>query len=63
MKKHACDTSVSQLCATRSVCDDHKLLAEIQHVLARAQREGANYVYVPRWMLEQLIEKAQRPHD
>lgn len=43
--------------------DDHKLLAEIQHLLARAQREGCQYVYCPRTLLEALVEKAQRPHD
>lgn len=43
--------------------DDHQLIRDAQQLLDRAIRAGVAYTFVPRWLLEQLIEKAQRPHD
>ena len=43
--------------------DDHQLIRDAQALLDRAQREGSAILHVPRWLLEQLIEKASRPHD
>lgn len=43
--------------------DDHQLIRDAQALVDRAQREGSGFLFVPRWLLEQLIEKAQRPHD
>ena len=39
------------------------LIRDAQALLDRAQREGSGFLFVPRWMLEQLIERATRPHD
>lgn len=43
--------------------DDHQLIRDAQALVDRAQREGSGFLFVPRWMLEQLIERATRPHD
>ena len=43
--------------------DDHELIRDAQRILDRAEREGIGMCYVPYWILEALIEKAQRPHD
>ena len=39
------------------------LIRDAQALLDRAQREGSGFLFVPRWLLEQLIERATRPHD
>lgn len=43
--------------------DDHQLIRDAQRILELAKREGLGLSYVPNWMLEQLIERATRPHD
>lgn len=48
--------------ATQHV-NDLTLIQNAQALADRAKREGSGFLFVPRWMLEQLIEKAQRPHD
>ena len=45
------------------IIPDHQLIRDAQALVDRAQREGSGIIHIPRWMLEQLIEKAQRPHD
>ena len=45
------------------VQDDVKLILDARQLVDRAQREGSGFLFVPRWLLEQLIEKAIRPHD
>ena len=39
------------------------LIRDAQALVERAKREGCAILPVPRWMLEQLIERATRPHD
>jgi hypothetical protein len=48
---------------TQRTTDDHELIAEARIILGRAEREGIGICRLPIWMLEALIEKAQRPHD
>lgn len=48
--------------ATQHV-NDLTMIQNAQALVSRAQREGLAILHVPRWLLEQLIEKAQRPHD
>lgn len=43
--------------------DDHQLIRDAQALVDLAKREGSGFLFVPRWMLEQLVEKATRPHD
>lgn len=43
--------------------DEQQLLIDVQRIIDRASREGTAYCTIPRWMLEQLVEKATRPHD
>lgn len=43
--------------------DEQQLLIDAQRIIDRAVREGNGYCTIPRWMLEQLMEKAVRPHD
>jgi hypothetical protein len=48
---------------TQRTDDDYALLTEAQCILDRAEREGIGICRLPIWMLEALIERAQRPHD
>lgn len=45
------------------VIPDHQLIRDAQALLDLAKLWDAPNACVPRWLLEQLIEKAQRPHD
>lgn len=43
--------------------NETSMIHDARLLLDRAQREGSDFLFVPRWMLEQLIERATRPHD
>ena len=43
--------------------DEFQLIKDVKLLIERAKREGAATLPVPRWMLEQLVEKATRPHE
>lgn len=43
--------------------NETSMIRDAQQILDRARREGVGLCKVPLWMLEQLIEKAVRPHD
>ncbi len=45
------------------ITDDLKMLDEAKQYLKRAEREGVGIVHLPIWLVEALIEKAQRVHD
>ena len=43
--------------------NDAQLIRDAEALVAHAKLRGSAILPVPRWMLEQLIEKATRPHD
>jgi hypothetical protein len=43
--------------------EEFKLIQDAQQLIDRAKREGSAYLFTPVRMLEQLVEKATRPHD
>lgn len=45
------------------VQDDVKLILDARQLIDRAKREGSPYLFAPVTMLEQLVERATRPHD
>lgn len=43
--------------------DDLEMLKEARKYLKGSEREGSGLVHLPIWLVEALIEKAQRVHD
>lgn len=43
--------------------DDLQLLAMAKQNISDARKCGNTLCFVPVWLMEQLVEKAERPHD